>query len=159
MLGGDLEDRVDAEPVELERAVARALVVELVHRQQDRPARRAQLGGDRLVPADETLPAIRHEDQQIRSLDGALPLDDHEFVKRILARAVQTACVEQVEGRLTPRDAPFERIARRAGQGRDDRLPLAGHPVEQRGLPHVGATDQHDRGGLPRHHLASALTA
>jgi len=159
VLGGNLEDRVDPEPVELERAVARALVVELVHGQDDGPARRAQFGGDDLVPADQALTAIRHEDQQIRALHRALPLDDHELVQRILARAVQTACVEQVEGRLAPRDAPLERITRRAGQWRDDRLAFARHPVEQRGLPHVRTTDQHDRRGLPRHHLASALTA
>ena len=41
-------------------------------------------------------------------------------MQRIFARAVQPSCVEQVEGRLTPRQAPFERVARRAGYRRDD---------------------------------------
>ena len=58
-----------------------------------------------------------------------------------------------------------ERIARRAGNRRDDRAARADDAVEERGLPDIRASDQHDRWefsgihGQLNDHLASALTA
>ena len=61
-----------------------------------------------------------------------------------------------------PDDRPRERVARRAGDRRDDRAARAGHSVEQRRFADVRAADEHDRRafrGIVNVHLASALTA
>ena len=62
VLRGDLDDRLDAEPVEIHRGVARSFVVYLVDREDHRPVGLAQLAGDRLV--------ARHE--------SVAPVDDHD---------------------------------------------------------------------------------
>ena len=88
MLGRDLEDGIDAEAIELERGVAGPLVVDLVHGKQHGPPGFVQLAGNRLVAANQAFTAVADEHQQIGPLDGALSLDDDQFVQRILACAV-----------------------------------------------------------------------
>ena len=146
VLGGDLEHRVDPEPVELERAVARALVVDLVHGQNDGPARSraARWRSSRRPPTRPSRPSA-DEDQQIRAFDRALPLDDDQLVQRILAGAVQTACVEQLKGRLPPRDrlrSSASRVVPGSGATIARRVPVM--RLNSVDFPDVGTTDQHD---------------
>ena len=110
VLGGDLDDRLESELIELHRRRLRALVVGLVDREQHRHARSARSSrGDRLVARDEPFAAIDEEHQQIGARDRPLPLPDDQLVQRILAGAVQAAGVEQLERRLRHDDRPRER--------------------------------------------------
>src|SRR5438477_169144 len=78
-------------------------------------------------------------------------LPDDELVRGIIAGAEQATGVEQLEALAAPDDGPRERIARRAGDWRDDRAPAAGHRVEQRGFSDVRAADEDDRGRFTGH--------
>jgi hypothetical protein len=80
MLGRDLEDRVDAEVIEIDRAGTSPLVVELVQGQQNGAPGRAQLRRDDLVATDQALASVGDEDQKIRPLDRALSLNDHHIM-------------------------------------------------------------------------------
>ncbi len=151
VLGGNLDDRLDPERVEIHRRVPRALVVDLVDRQNHRPVGLAQLARDRLVARDESFAAVDDEHQQIGADDRALALTDDELVQRILAGAVQAAGVEQLKRHAPPDGRTRQRIAGRAGHRRDDRAARTGDAVEERRFPDVRASDQHDRGSFSGH--------
>ena len=122
----------------------------------------AKFTGDLLVAGDQTLATVDNEHQQIGASDRPLALFDDQCVKRILARAEQSAGIKQLERHALPGDRARQRIARRARYRSDDRATAAGDPVEKRGFPNVRTTDQDDGWAFARHsdvHLASALTA
>ena len=70
VLGADLDDGVEAQPIQLERAGAGAAVVGLVDREDDRHAGIARGLGDVLVAGDQALAAVDHEDDQIGGLQA-----------------------------------------------------------------------------------------
>ena len=65
VLGADLDDVIEAEPVELERAGAGAAIVGLVDGENDRHVRLARGLGDFLVAGHKTFAAVDDEHDQI----------------------------------------------------------------------------------------------
>jgi hypothetical protein len=142
---GDLQHRIDAELIEVRRRPLRALVVGLVDRQQQRLSRRTKLLRDGLIAAHEALSAVDDKHNRVRAVDRALALLDDEFVKRILAGAVQPSGIKELKGGALPADRTRQRITRCTGNGSHDRPAGARDAVKQRGFTDVWASDQHDR--------------
>ncbi len=132
------------ELIELRDARLAALVVGLVDGQHDRQAGLPELLRDRLVAGDQPFASIDKKHQQIGAGNGALSLQDDQFVQRILAGAVKSARVSELERHPSPRCRKRQRIARRPGNRRDDRASRANDAVEEGRLPDVRASDQHD---------------
>jgi hypothetical protein len=102
MLRGDFDHRVEAQPVELERASAGAAIVRLVDGDDDGRVGGVDGAGDLLVGWHQPFATIYYEDNDIRRLERFVaPLDD-ELVKRILARAEQPARVHERERGAAP---------------------------------------------------------
>ena len=57
--------------------------------------------------------------------------------------------LEMITSLTTPRDDARELIARRAGNGRDNRSLLAGKGIKQAALARIGRPDQHDARPVP----------
>ena len=82
----------------------------------------------------------------------ALTAFDYELVQRILDGAEHPAGIGELESEVLPDHGMGQHVAGGARNGRDDGPPGAGQTVEQRGLAHVGAADEHDGGqALDRH--------
>src|SRR5262245_5929757 len=71
-------------------------------------------------------------------------MPDDQLVERIVARAVKSSGVKEIEGRPPPDRSFRNGIARRSGDGRDDGSPRPRYPIEQRGLADVRPPDDHD---------------
>ena len=81
----------------------------------------------------------------------ALATLDHHVVQRVGGGAEQAAGVDQVEGDALPTHRVADDIARGPGDGRDNRAPDPGDPIEQRRLTDIRPTDEHDGGRFSRH--------
>jgi hypothetical protein len=99
---------------------------------------------DVLVARDQAFPAVGDEDQQFGLGERPAPARDDQFVERVLAGAEHPAGVGQLEADLVGHDRVGDDVAGRPGDGRHDRAARPRHPIEQRGLTHIGASDQHD---------------
>ena len=93
VLGRDLDDRLEAELVELDRPAAGPLVVGLVDRHEDRHGRRPEPRGNLLVPRNEPLASIDDEHDDVRRFERAPAGQDDELVERIgAARRTSRPC-------------------------------------------------------------------
>ena len=147
---GNLHDRLESQLVELHRAAARTAVVHLVHRQDDGRLHTAEAGGNFLVAWDETFPAVDDEDDNLSRRDSPFPVFVHQPMQRILACAEHSARVDEREAHVLPFRRLSIHVARRSGNGRDDRAARSGDAVEECGFPDVRAADENYRrpGGL-----------
>ena len=102
MLGGNLDDRLEAQAVELGRRIFRPAIVGLVDGDEHRNVGRTQAVGNLLVCRDETLPAIHNEHNEIRCRQRLLPLLDDERVQRIGARPKEASGVDERKRRAQP---------------------------------------------------------
>ena len=145
MFGCDLENRIESELIHFQCAAARALVIELVDREQRRLPRLANNLSDLAIAADKSFAAIHNEHKEIGVTDRSSAAFEHQCVQRILARAEHPACV----GELEPRTFPLHRLRKDIpGGARNRRHDCAARPrdtVEQGRFAHVGTADQHDR--------------
>src|SRR5262249_40449721 len=151
VLRRDLEQRIESELIEVDDRLLGSLVVGLVHGEQHGTPALAQLARDALVSRHQSFPAVDDQHQQVRAGDSALPLLDDEIAQRILARAVQAAGVEQIERGAAPLDVTRERVARGAGDRRDDGAAAAGDSVEKGRFAHIGAADERNSRGFTGH--------
>ena len=150
VLGADLDDRVEAEPVQLERPAARAPIVGLVDRQDRRRRPRPDGGGNVLVAGHQPLAAVDDEHDEVRRPQRAPAALDHQLVQRILAGAEHPAGVGQLERPILASDRMRDDVPGGARDGRHDGAPGPGQPIEQRGLTDVGPADEHHRGEARR---------
>ena len=121
VLGRDLEHRVEAELIELERAGLGPLVVGLVDGEDDRPVRpaRTTLAISRSPGTSPSRPSTtRTRRSAVR--DRALPAFEHELVQRILAGAEHAAGVDELEARALPLRRLGNHVARGARDRRHD---------------------------------------
>ena len=86
VLRGNLDDRLEAEGVELDRSAPRAAVVGLVDRDQDGGADDPGGAGDLFVPGHQPLASVHNEDDEIRRRNRLPAVFDHQFVEGIAAR-------------------------------------------------------------------------
>ena len=166
VLGRHLDDRLEPELVELDRAAAGPLVVGLVDRHQDRDGGRSEPRGNLLVPRNEPLASIYNKNNDVGRFERAPAGQDDELVQRIGAGAEHAARIDQREDNSLPLSRLRDHVAGRPGDGGDDGPPGVRDPVEERGLSDVGTADQHDgrpfRGAFQWHadvYLAPRLTA
>ncbi len=144
VLGGNLDDRLETQPIELEGAVLGAPVVGLVDGDEDRNIRRPQAAGDLFVGGQQPITAIYNEHNDIGRLERFLPLQDHELVQRIVARPEESAGIDEGERRAEPLGGMGFGVARGPGHRRHNRAPSASYAVKQGGFAHVGPSDQYD---------------
>ena len=98
VLGGDLDDRLEPELIELDRPPARPLVVGLVDRHQHRHARPCRSArGDLLVAGHQPFPAVDDEHDDVRGVERPPAVLDDQLVQRILAGAEHPAGVDERE--------------------------------------------------------------
>ncbi len=145
VFGRDLEDWIEAELIHLQRAAARALVIELVDREQRRLPRFANHLGDLAIAADQSFAAIHNEHKEIGVTDRSSAAFEHECVQRVFARTEHPACVGELEPRTFPLHGLRKDIPGGARNRRDDCAARLRDTVEQGRFAHVGTADQHDR--------------
>ena len=131
VLGGNLDHRLETQPIELERAIPGPLVVGLVDRNQHRHVRRSQAAGDLLVGRQQSVPAIHNKDNDIGRLERFLALDDDQLVQRIVARPEKPPGIDEGERGAQPLGGMGIRVAGRPRYGGDDGAPGAGNSVKQ----------------------------
>jgi len=151
VLARDLEQRIEAQLVELERRFAGFTHIYLVDQGEDRRIRRAQLLHDLEVARNEALLAVEHQQQQVSLCDRLLPFFRNHLMQWIFGRAEHATGVEHHEIGATPRHRLLNQIARRPRDRRHDRAARFRDPIEQRGLADVGSANQHDEGSGASH--------
>ena len=87
MLGGDLDDRLEAQLIEIQRAGARAPVVGFVDRHNDRFARGSNGRGNFQIGGHEPFAAVDDKHEDIGGGQGAPSVLHDELLQRILALA------------------------------------------------------------------------
>ncbi len=97
MFRGDLDDRLEAEFVELHRSPARPLVVRLVDRHQHRHGRLAKDVCDLLVARDQTLASVHDEHDDVRGFQRPSPVHHDKLMQRILVCAEHPASIDKAE--------------------------------------------------------------
>jgi DNA-binding protein HU-beta len=155
VLGADLHDGIEAQPVEFEGPGDRPLVVGLVDGQHDRLAGAAHRLGNLLVARHEPFPAVHHEDHEVGRGQGALTGFDDQLVQWVLAAAEHAPGVGKQEAAIGHWHRVTHGIPSGAGHGRHNRPPGSRHPVEQRGLADIGPADEYDCGQRAGHGRSS----
>ena len=84
MLGGDLDDRLEAEPAKLRDPLVGPMVVHLVDRQHDRDTSDAELSSHLVVGRNRTLAPVHHEHHQVDRLDCPPPAIGDRLPHRVL---------------------------------------------------------------------------
>ena len=119
VFGGDLDDRLEAELIELDRAAARPLVVGLVDRHQHRHVHRAEPLGDLLVAGHQPVASIYNEDNDLRRFERPLARRcTTSSWSGSCARAEHPAGIDQRERNPLPLSRLRDHVARRPGDRR-----------------------------------------
>ena len=153
MQGRERRGLTDAERIELPDAVVLAIgVVELVHQQKDRLVAALEHASDRLVLLGDAGAAIDHKQDDGGFLGGGERLVADGRGKDVIAlERLDTARVDDGELAAVPIGRVIRAVARDAAGLVDDGVRGLGQAVNERGLAHVGASDDGD----DRFHLLS----
>ena len=153
MQGRERRGLADAERIELPDAVVFAIgVVELVHQQKDRLVAALEHAGDRLVLLGDAGAAVDHKQDDGGFLGGGERLVADGRGKHVVAlERLDTARVDDGELTTVPIGRVIRAVARDAAGLVDDGVRGLGQAVNERGLAHVGASDDGD----DRFHLLS----
>ena len=143
----------DTERIELPDAVVLAIgVVELVHQQKDRLVAALEHAGDRLVLLGDAGAAVDHKQDDGGFLGGGERLVADGRGKHVIAlERLDAARVDDGELAAVPIGCVIRAVARDAARLVDDGVRGLGQAVNERGLAHVGASDDGD----DRFHLLS----
>ena len=155
MQGRERRGLTDAERIELPDAVVLAIgVVELVHQQKDRLVAALEHAGDRLVLLGDSGAAVDHKQDDGGFLGGGERLVADGRGKDVVAlERLDTARVDDGELAAVPIGRVIRAVARDAAGLVDDGVRGLGQAVNERGLAHVGASDDGD----DRFHLLSLM--
>lgn len=153
MQGRERRGLTDAERIELPDAVVLAIgVVELVHQQKDRLVAALEHASDRLVLLGDAGAAVDHKQDDGGFLGGGEGLVADGRGKDVIAlERLDTARVDDGELAAVPIGRVIRAVARDAAGLVDDGVRGLGQAVNERGLAHVGASDDGD----DRFHLLS----
>ena len=153
MQGRERRGLADAERIELPDAVVFAIgVVELVHQQKDRLVAALEHACDRLVLLGDAGAAIDHKQDDGGFLGGGKGLVADGRGKDVIAlERLDAARVDDGELAAVPIGRVVRAVARDATGLVDDGVRGLGQAVNERGLAHVGASDDGD----DRFHLLS----
>ena len=153
MQGRKRRGLADAERIELPDAVVFAVrVVELVHQQKDRLVAALEHASDRLVLLGDAGAAVDHKQDDGGFLGGGECLVADGRGKDVVAlERLDTARVDDGELAAVPIGRVIRAVARDAAGLVDDGVRGLGQAVNERGLAHVGASDDGD----DRFHLHS----
>ena len=156
MLGGDLDDGLEAKAVKFEDSVVGSVVVHLVDGQHDRDATDAELSSHLVVSRNRSLAPVHDEDHHVDG-PGSLPATvGDRLPHRIFADPHDAAGVDQREDPLLPLDRPRQHVPGRPGDRRHDCPACSGQSVEDRRLADVGPPYEGDppaRESLRTRHL------
>ena len=143
----------DAERIELPDVIVLAIgVVELVHQQKDRLVGALEHAGDRLVLLGDAGAAVDHKQDDGSFLGCGKGLVADGCGKDVIAlERLDTARVDDGELAAVPIGRVIRAVARDAAGLVDDGVRGLGQAVNERGLAHVGASDDGD----DRFHLLS----
>ena len=143
----------DAEGIELPDAVVLAIgVVELVHQQKDRLVAALEHASDRLVLLGDAGAAVDHKQDDGGFLGGGEGLVANGRGEDVIAlERLDAARVDDGELAAVPIGRVVRAVARDAAGLVDDGVRGLGQAVNERGLAHVGASDDGD----DRFHLLS----
>lgn len=153
MQGRERRGLADAERIELPDVVILAIgVVELVHQQKDRLAAALEHAGDRLVLLGDAGATVDHKQDDGGFLGGGKGLVADGRGKDVVAlKRLNAARVDDGELAAVPIGRVIRAVARDAARLVDDGVRGLGQAVNERGLAHVGASDDGD----DRFHLLS----
>ena len=153
MQGRERRGLTDAERIELPDAFVFAIgVVELVHQQKDRLVAALEHAGDRLVLLGDAGAAVDHKQDDGGFLGGGERLVADGRGKDVVAlERFDTARVDDGELAAVPIGRVIRAVASDAAGLVDDGVRGLGQAVNERGLAHVGASDDGD----DRFHLLS----
>ena len=153
MQGRERRGLADAERIELPDAVVLAIgVVELVHQQKDRLVAALEHAGDRLVLLGNAGAAVDHKQDDGGFLGGGEGLVANGRGEDVIAlERFDAARVDDGELAAVPIGRVVRAVARDAAGLMDDGVRGLGQAVNERGLAHVGASDDGD----DRFHLHS----
>ena len=151
--GRERRGLTDAERIELPDVVVLAIgVVELVHQQKDRLVGALEHAGDRLVLLGDAGAAVDHKQDDGGFLGGGEGLVADGRGKDVIAlERLDAARVDDGELAAVPIGRVIRAVARDAAGLVDDGVRGLGQAVDERGLAHVGASDDGD----DRFHLLS----
>ena len=143
----------DAERIELPDVIVLAIgVVELVHQQKDRLVGALEHAGDRLVLLGDAGAAVDHKQDDGSFLGCGKGLVADGCGKDVIAlERLDTARVDDGELAAVPIGRVIRAVARDAAGLVDDGVRGLGQAVNERGLAHVGASNDGD----DRFHLLS----
>ena len=151
--GRERRGLADTERIELPDAVVLAIgVVELVHQQKDRLVAALEHASDRLVLLGDAGAAVDHKQDDGGFLGGGEGLVANGRSEDVIAlERLDAARVDDGELAAVPIGRVVRAVARHAAGLMDDGVRGLGQAVNERGLAHVGASDDGD----DRFHLHS----
>ncbi len=146
VLRRDLEEIGKPETMELHSLGEAPLAIDLVHREEDSLAQRPELRCQVTLLGKKARAAVDDPANEIGVSDRDLDLRRDLFVQWSRDGFQNSPGVNHLERLSSPFDRGLVAIARRTGDGIDDRSSRAAHAVEERGLAHVGPPDDGDLG-------------
>ena len=156
---GDWKRVAQTELVEREVPGVRGQMVRLVGDEDHRAAGLPQIGGDLLVGGVDAFRHVHEKQHQIALGHRGFDLRSHRAAELVLRARDHPAGVHEPEAPSVPLGRAEMPIPRHAGAIVHDRLPPADQPVEERGLPDIGPTDDGDGGGPSHAATSSAASA
>ena len=139
VLGGEREQRLHPQLVEVPDQRIGFGGVDLVDRHEDGLVHAAQQIGDRPVHRRQALAPVHQEDERVGFVDRAARLLADQSQHPVLGGRHQAAGVDQLKPPSPVVALGVMPVARHAGKVLDDGLPPAQDTVEQRGLADVRA--------------------
>ena len=144
MLGRNRERRRHSQALEIRRRCRGPRVVHLVDGQHQRNTRAPHLPDDVLIGGNQSLPRIDQDDDDRRRLQLAKSPLGHRRLQRIRAGPEHPADVHQLEFGPEPLHRMAHHVASGPRHRGNDCPPAPRHAVEQRRLPDVRASHEHD---------------
>ena len=144
MLGRDLDDRLEAEPMELRHLRTRPPLVHLVDGHHHRDPARPQLPSQLVVGRHRSLAPVHHEDHDVRFTRGAAAAIRHDRLHRIGARPGDPAGIDEGKHALLPLHRPPENVAGGARHRGHDGAPRSRQAVEECRLADVRPAHEGD---------------
>ena len=153
VLRRDVDERGEAETIEVRPRALLPGAVDLVHGHEHRVLAAAQYARDLLVERRQAGPPVDHEDYEVGLLDGRHDLiphgrDEVRLRARIEAARVHDGGLPALEG-----SRAIETVPGHPGHVVDDGASAADQAIEERGLADVGTAHESDDGA---HHGETA---
>ena len=146
--GGEKDVVVKAQSGEFSQVQILLFMVRLVEQEDDGNVRFTEVVRNALVNGSEVVPAVQHEEDEVRRFHGYVRLCRHLFRKAVAQARADAARIHDFTGAVRNLAGGGEPVASDAGFIMHDGDAPSGHSVEDGGFPDIGPAYDGDGGDV-----------